>query len=123
MAAIAKSGVPSLASALPPQNEQIPGLLAGEAIGAGDIVMIAGTGRAMKRTATNRAVGWAGVPASSGEAVTIYRNLRCAYGSGMTPGTLVYTSNTVAGGIDTTAATEQLVGIAVDAYRIQFFGF
>ena len=40
MAEIAKSGTPSLGSVLPPQNQQIAGLKAGEALAAGDACRI-----------------------------------------------------------------------------------
>lgn len=122
MAAIAKRAAgPSLASALPPQNEQIPGLKAGEAIAAGDLCTINANGTVMKSVAGNRVHGVAAVPASTGEAVTLYRNVRFGYGTGLTPGTAVRLSGTVAGGLDD-AGTEQIVGVVVDAERIQFVG-
>jgi hypothetical protein len=121
MAAIAKSGTPSLATALPPQNEQIPGLKAGEAIAAGDLCTIASNGTVMRSVTSNTVHGVAAVQASAGEAVTLYRNVRFGYGAGLTPGTAVRLSATVPGGLDT-AGTEQIVGFVVDATRIQFRG-
>jgi len=121
MVAIAKNGLPSLATALPPQNEQIPGLLAGEAIAAGDLCTIAGTGLVMRSVTTNAVRGVAAFGAPAGEAITLYRNVRFGYGAGLTPNTTVRLSATVPGGLDT-AGTEQIVGFVVDAARIQFTG-
>lgn len=121
MAAIAKRGTPSLATALPPHNEQIPGLRAGAAIAGGDLCTIGVDGLVRPSVTGNRVHGVAAVQAASGEAVTLYRNVRFGYGSGMTPGTPARLSATVAGGLDD-AGTEQLVGFAVDAERIQFTG-
>lgn len=121
MAAIAKSGTPSLATALPPQNEQIPGLRTGEIIGAGDLCTIVGNGVVMKSVTSNRVHGVASEGKPVGEAITLYRNVRYGYGAGLTPGTTVRLSATVAGGLDT-AGTEQIVGFVVDATRIQFTG-
>jgi len=128
MTAIAKSGVPSLATALPPQNEQIPGLLAGEAIGGGDIVAIRADGRVYKANLAagtpDTARGIAAHPASAGEAVTIYRNVRFGYGTGLTPGIDVFLAPTVAGGLDTAGGEDDLpIGFVVDATRIQFTAF
>ncbi|MGI8483535.1 MAG: hypothetical protein ACR2OU_04655 [Thermomicrobiales bacterium] len=121
MAAIAKSGTPSMATALPPQNEQIPGLRAGEAIGAGDLCTIAGTGLVMRSVTTNRVHGVASAATPVGEAVTLYRNVRFGYGAALTPGATVRLSATVAGGLDD-AGTDQIVGFVVDTKRIQFAG-
>lgn len=121
MAAVAKNGTPSLATALPPQNEQIPGLRAFEALGAGDLCTIGTDGLVRRSVTTNRVHGVAAVQASAGEAVTLYRNVRFGYGTGRTPGGLVRLSATVPGGLDD-AGTEQLVGFFVDAERVQFFG-
>jgi hypothetical protein len=122
MATIAKSGVPSLATALPPQNEQIPGLLAGEAIAGGDLCTIAANGTVMKTAAAGATVhGVAAFQAQVGQAVTLYRNVRFGYGAGLTPGTIVRVSPTVAGAIDD-AGAGTIVGFVVDATRIQFRG-
>lgn len=118
MALIAKVGAPSLASTLIPHTEQIPHLTAGEAIDTFDVVEIASSGLVMKRT-TGTPAGVASIAASVGEAVTIYRNVRAGYGSGLTPGAAVYANAT--GGLDDTTGEE--VGFAVDDSRIQFTGF
>lgn len=121
MATIAKRGTPSLATALPPQNEQIPGLRAGENIGGGDLCTIAANGTVMLSVAGNQVHGVASVDASVGEAITLYRSVRFGYGAGLTPGTVVRLSATVPGGLDD-AGIEQIVGFVVDAQRIQFTG-
>lgn len=121
MAAVAKSGVPSPATRTPPQNEHIPGLRAAEAIAGGDLCTIGSDGLVRRSVTTNRVHGVAGVQAASGEAVTLYRNIRFGYGKGLTPGTLVRLSATVPGGLDD-AGTEQVVGYTVDAERVQFVG-
>jgi hypothetical protein len=51
MATITKSGTPSLTSVLPPQNCQIAGLLAGEALAAGDPCYIKIDGKVWLSTA------------------------------------------------------------------------
>lgn len=122
MAAIAKSGVPSIATALPPQNEQIPGLKAGEAIAAGDLCTIAADGTAMRTAAAGAIVhGVAAFAAQVGQAVTLYRNVRFGYGSGLIPAATVRVSATVPGGIED-SGTGVIVGFVVDDQRIQFRG-
>lgn len=122
MAAIAKSGTPTVATRTPPQNEQIPGLVAGEAIGAGDACAIAADGTVMLAATTERVHGIAAYDAAVGEAVTLYRNVRFAYGSGLTPGAAVYLSTATAGALDDATTTEQLLGFVIDDSRIQFVG-
>jgi hypothetical protein len=127
MATIAKSGTPSLASVLPPQNCQFRGE-AGAAIAAGDLCYIASTGKILPSngTAANAAAkvdGIAAAAAASGEAVTIYRNVTFRYGSGMTPGARVYAQTTA--GLASDAATtggSAPVGFVVDATRIYIHG-
>lgn len=127
MATLAKSGTPSLASVLPPQNMQIAGLLAGEAIAAGDLCYIASTGRILRSngtaaTAPAKVRGVALEACASGEAVTIMAYVNIRYGSGLTPGADLYASAT-AGAIDdapTTGGTGP-IGFVVDATRIHIF--
>lgn len=129
MAAIAKSGTPSLASTLPPQSQQIAGnIRAGEALGAGDACYIASTGLVMKSTgaAANAAAkvrGYAAEACALGEAVTLYFDVNFNYASGATPGIDVYLSGTTAGGLDTVASTGGTapIGYTVDATRIHLF--
>lgn len=130
MAEIAKSGVPSLTSTTPAPEQQIPGLLAGEAIAQGDVCYVASDGTVMRATgaAANAAANARGIAASAapiGEAVTLHRNVRYGYGAGLTPGANYYLSGTVAGGLADAASTggTKILGFAVDATRIQFIGF
>lgn len=121
MAAIAKSGTPTVATRTPPQNEQIPGLVAGEAIAAFDACTIASDGTVMLASGTEAVRGVAAYEASTGEPITLFRNVRAAYGSGLTPGTTVRLSATVGGGLDD-AGTGAILGFVVDTERIQFVG-
>lgn len=127
MATIAKSGVPSLASVLPPQNNSIPGLLAGEAIAAGDACYIATDGTIMRSngTSANAAAKFRGVAlvgASAGQPVTLWHNVKLRYGAGLTPGTDVYVAAT-AGAIADTASTGGTtpIGYVVDVTKIHFY--
>lgn len=129
MAAIAKSGTPSLSTATPSQEHQITGLLAGEAIAAGDACYIKSDGTVGLATgaaadAKARVRGFAAVDAQSGEAVTLYRGVRFRYGAGLTPGTDVYLSGATAGALADTASTggTASIGFVVDATRIQLNG-
>ena len=128
MALIAKSGTPSLASPHPTGGDLIRGLKAGEAIAAGDVCYIAADGSVMRSngtaaTAPAVAVGIAAGTTSSGEAVTLFRNVAFHYGSGLTPGAPYYVAAT-AGRLDTAATTGGLVPVAraIDDTRIQFTG-
>ena len=129
MAAIAKSGTPSLASLLPDQgSDRLSGLYAGEALGAFDACYVASTGLVMKSTgaAANAAAkvrGYAAEACATGEAVTLLRNVRARYGAGMTPGTDVFLSGTVAGGLVDAASTggTEPIGWVVDATRIELW--
>ena len=118
----------SLSSITPPQNDQITGLLAGEAIAAGDVCYIHTDGLIYRSigTADNaaaKAVGIAPGAAAAGQACTLYRNVQFAYGSGLTPGALYYVAGT-AGRLDTAATTGGLVPVAfaVTTERIRFIG-
>lgn len=125
MAAVAKSGTPSLSTPLPPRSQQIAGLKAGEALAAGDACYIASTGLVMKSTgaAANAAAkvrGFAAEACAINEAVTLFFDVNFYYGAGLTPGIDVFLSGTTAGGLDTVASTGGTapIGFAVDATRI-----
>jgi hypothetical protein len=126
MAAITKTGIPSLATLAPPPALQIGGLVAGEALVAGDAVYIkAADNKVWKATgaaATEAAIvaGFAWMTADVGEAVTIVFGVVFRYGAGLTPGVPLYLSGTVAGGLDTAASTGGTRRIAqvIDATRI-----
>lgn len=126
MADIAKSGTPSLSSVLPGQDKTISGLLAGEAIAAGDACYIKSDGKVWKATgaAANAAAkvdGFAATAAPVGEAVTLVFDVNFYYGSGMTPGARIYLSGATAGAIADAASTGGTapVGFVVDATRVR----
>lgn len=126
MAAFAKSGVPSLASLVPPSGNRITGLLAGEAIAAGDACYISATDGLVYRStgaAANAAAvvdGFALVATAVGEAVTLIYGVHIRYGASQTPGAFLFLSGTVPGGLDTATSTGGTVPIArtIDATRI-----
>jgi hypothetical protein len=124
LATLAKAGTPSLAAVLPQQNTQLAGLLAGEAIAAGDLCYIKSDGKIWRSNGTSVAaqavcVGIALEACAVGEACTIMWNVNVRYGAGLTPGAKLYVSAT-AGAIDdapTTGGTGP-IGYVVDATRI-----
>jgi len=127
MAALAKSGVPSLSTTQPSAAQQVgSGLLAGEAIAAGDACYIkASDGKVYRSngTAANEASkvhGFAPSAAPVGGAVTLLTDVDFRYGSGLTPGASYYLG-TAAGGLDTAATTGGTtpIAFALDAIRIR----
>lgn len=125
MGNLSKSGTPSLSSVLPPQNDTITGLLAGEAIAAGDVCYIKSDGKVYKSDgsaadAAARVDGIVLVAAAAGEAVTLLFNVNVRYGSGMTPGTRFYVSAD-AGLLADAPSTGGIepVAFAIDATRIR----
>jgi hypothetical protein len=126
MAEIAKNGVPSTSSVLPPATNRLNELLAGEPIAAGDALYVkASDGRIWRASgaAANAAalyVGAAAAAASAGEAVTPYFGVCMRYGAALVPGTRYYVSGTVAGGLADAASVGGTVPVAfaVDATRI-----
>jgi hypothetical protein len=125
MADIAKSGTPSLASLLPPQNCQIAGLKAGEALAAGDACYIKSDGLVWRSigTAANAAAkcdGFAAEACAVGEAVTLFYDVTFRYGAGLTPGARYYVG-AAAGALADAATTGGTapVGFAIDATRIR----
>jgi hypothetical protein len=124
MADIAKSGTPSLCSVLPPQSQTVSGLLAGEAIAAGDLCYIKSDGKVWRTngTALNAAadaIGMAAQAAGVNGPVTLYFDVNFYYGAGLTPGAKYYASTT-AGALSDAATTGGLkvVAYAIDATRI-----
>jgi len=107
MAAVAKSGRPSLATTVPGREHTITGKLATVAISAGDACRITPTGIALSVGAAVNDVavvdGFAASDCPVGEAVTLYDGVHFHYGANMTVGTFLYLSGTVAGGLDTVA--------------------
>lgn len=126
MAEISKSGTPSPSVTLYGPEHVLAGLLAGEAIAAGDVVYIKSDGLAWLATgaaanAAAKARGFAAKAASTGGPVTILNRIRWNYGASLTPGAEYYLSGTAAGGLADAASTGGTVVIAyaVDATRIQ----
>lgn len=127
MATIAKSGTPSLSSVVGPQSHQFQ-LIAGEAIAAGDLCYIKSDGKAWLSNGTSanaaaKCVGMAAEAAAVGEPITVFRNERFRYGSGMTPGAQIYVSAT-AGALSDAATTGGTapIGFVVDATRVYIHG-
>lgn len=125
MAQIPKSGTVSLATVT--KVYSLGGLLAGEAIAAGDACYIKSDGKAWLAhgTLANAAAqvfGYACQAASVGEAVTLAWNVRFRYGSGLAPGAKVFLSATpgTLSDIPTTGGVEP-VGVIVDATRIHLW--
>jgi hypothetical protein len=125
MAEIAKSGVPSLASFGLDANDKCTGLIAGEAIAAGDAVYIKSDGKVWRATGAAVAPaavvrGFALIAAQVGEAVTFAWDVRLRYGAALTPGASYYLSGTNPGGLADAASTGGTVAVAyaVDATRI-----
>lgn len=127
MSDIAKSGTPSLATVTPCPAHQIAGLLAGEALTAGDACYIKGSdGAVYKATgaAANAAAkvdGFASQNTAIGEAVTLWFDVTMRYGAGLTPGARYYLSGATAGALADAASTGGTapVAFAVDATRIR----
>lgn len=130
MAAVAKSGTPSLSSMnLDPGAQKLPPLIAGEALAAGDACYIKGSDGLVYRStgaAANAAAkvrGFAPTLINIGEPVSLIFNVSMNYGSGLTPGADVYLSGSTAGGLDTATSTGGTapIGFCIDATRIYVF--
>lgn len=125
MATIAKTGIPSLTSVLPPQSSQIAGLKAGAALAAGDPCYIDSAGLVQlstgaAATAPAKVRGFAAEACASGEAVTLFFDVVFRYGAGLTPGADVFLGAT-AGLLADAASTGGTapIGFVVDATRIR----
>lgn len=127
MALLAKSGTPSLSTALPGPNTQVgSGLKAGEAIAAGDACYIKAADSLVWRsngtaaTEPSKCHGFAAKAAAAGEAVTLYADVDMHYGAALTPGASYYVGAT-AGRLDTAATVGGLLPVAhaIDATRIR----
>lgn len=126
MAQIAKSGTPSLAS-VTTQLTSMSGLVAGEAIAAGDACYIKSDGKLWLATGTAanaaaKVYGFACQAASVGEACTVAWSVRFRYGAGLTPGAQVFLSATAGtlSDVATTGGTAP-IGVVVDATRIELW--
>ncbi|OLD63745.1 MAG: hypothetical protein AUF65_01170 [Chloroflexi bacterium 13_1_20CM_50_12] len=125
MAAIAKSGSPSLSTAIPPTTNSLSGLYAGEAIFSGDPCYIKTSDGKVYRsngTAANAAAvvdGFAMADCPIGEALSLYWGVNMRYGAGLNPGTFAYL-DTTAGGLSDAPTTGGTVpiGRVIDSTRI-----
>lgn len=122
---IAKAGTPSISTVVPCPAHHIAGLVAGEAITAGDVCYIASTGRVMRSigTAANAAAkvdGMALQTAAVGEGVSLYFDVNVRYGAALTPGARYYVG-AAAGALADAATTGGTapVAFAIDATRIR----
>lgn len=125
MAALSKSGTPSLSTVAPCNGHKTPGgLIAGAAIAAGDACYIHTDGTALLSIGTSAAAamvaGFAAAAADAGEGVSLLRDVVMHYAAGMTPGTPYYVSGSVAGRLDTAPSTYGVVPVAraFDATRL-----
>ncbi len=126
MAAITKTGIPSLSNAVPPPVVRLSGLQAGEAIAAGDACYINSADNKLYRSngaAANAAAavdGFAATGANLNEVLTLYWHVNFRYGAGLTPGTSLYLSGTVPGGLDTATSLggTTVIGRIIDDTRI-----
>jgi hypothetical protein len=129
MAAVAKSGTPSICSQTPGSEHQISGLFAGEAIAAGDACYVKAadgfvwlsTGAAANAAAKVR--GFAAAAAAVGEAVTLYDGVNWYYGAALSPGADLFVSSATAGALSDVATTGGTapVGFVLDATRVKLF--
>ncbi len=130
MAAVAKSGTPSLATRLPDVSCQVgSGLVAGVAIAAFDACYIHTDGTVLLSTgaAVNAAAkvdGYAAHAAAAiGEAVTLLEGIDVRYGAGLTPGARLFLSAATAGALSDTATTGGTapIGHVIDATRVRLW--
>jgi hypothetical protein len=128
MAQVTKVGTPSLSTVTPCPAHHISGLVAGEAIAAGDLVYIKSDGKVWlsdggAADAEAKVAGMVLQAAAVGEAVSIYMDVNVRYGSGLTPGAPLFlsaTDGTIADAA-TTGGTAP-IGYVIDATRIRIFG-
>lgn len=128
MAAVTLTGTPSLSTTNPCPAHHISGLLAGEALVAGDLVYIKSDGKVWKSDggaadAEAAVVGMVLVATAVGEACSIYFDVNIRYGTGLTPGAKLYLSATD-GLIADAASTGGTapIGVVIDATRIRIWG-
>jgi hypothetical protein len=118
MAAFTKTVTPSLATKLPCNAHRIGPLISSDAIAAGDACNIASDGSVVRASgaaanALANVDGFAMLPAASGRPVTLYTGVDVSYGPATAvPGTRLYLSGSVAGGLDTATSTGGTVAVA-----------
>lgn len=119
MADLTKAAV-SLRTYLPPSSSQLTGLVAGEAIAAGDACYIASDGMIYRSTgaAANAAAkvrGFAAADAAISDPVSLFFNVVFGYASGLTPGADYWLSGATAGALADASSTG---GVAPVAYAV-----
>jgi hypothetical protein len=132
IAEIAKAIVPVLATTLPGDPMRFPPLPVGEDIAAGDACYVKQSdGKVWRSDGSGSGVlggsaevdGFASLPAkvAQRDVVSLYHDVNFRYGSGLTPGKLLYLSTTVLGGLTDVVGAKQINPIArtVDATRIR----
>jgi hypothetical protein len=123
VAEILKAGTPVLSTTLPGDPMRFPPIPVGEDIAAGDACYIKQTdGKAYRSDGSGTGVvggsaevdGFASLPAkvAQRDVVSLYHDVNFRYGSGLTPGKLLYLSTTVLGGLTDVVGTKQLAAIA-----------
>jgi hypothetical protein len=125
MASVAKSGTPTISTATPPTNCSVSGLIAGEALAAGDACYIkTSDGKVWRSTgaAANAAAvvdGFVPTACPVGEATSLYWDVNFRYGAALSPGSFLYL-DTSAGGLADAATTGGTVpvGRVIDATRV-----
>lgn len=116
MAAVAKNGTPSIAGTLPNDSQKMGPFLAGEDIAAGDAVYLGASGMWFRSNGSASAAaaevdGFAANAALTGQRqpLTAVHDTDMAYfvPGAQTPGTYLYLSATVPGGLDTATNAAQ----------------
>jgi len=129
VAEVSKSGTPSLATVNPGAEHRITGLLAGEALAAGDACRInAADGRVYRASgaaagANAKVRGFAAVATAVGEAVTLFHDVNVRYGAALSPGADLFVSGVTAGALADVASIggTGAIGYVIDATRIRVF--
>jgi hypothetical protein len=119
MAAISKSGTPTVSTASPSFEHQQAGLLAAVEIKAGDACSLNSNGQVVLYETGLRFRGIAASDCPVGDSVTLYQGVSFYYGKNLTPNTEVFLSETVPGGLDDAGTVP--VGYVVDRQRIFFY--
>lgn len=130
MAEIAKSGIPSLSTVLPCDANKLPALGVGEDIEPGDACRInTADGKLYKSDGTGAAGPAAEVDGFSldrakvgqRQSAVLVHDVNLPYATGLTPGTFLYLSPTVRGGLATAPGAAQAKPIArvITATRIR----
>lgn len=125
MAAVAKSGTPSISTDVPCHAHQITGLRAGQALTVGDPCYIKSDGKVWRSIGTTadaaaKVDGWCLQTAALDEGVSLYSDVNIRWGSGMTPGARMYLSLTAGTLSDApTAGGVTACAMAIDATRLR----